>query len=245
MRGRPLAAATLGGSLLVLMAAARAADGDGSELPPGADRALIYGQCRTCHDLQYLIESKGIPRNAWNDVIDSMEQYGLRLPLDKRARILDYLATYLGPNPPPASSGGVSLRSSEADGPAIFKEQCASCHQEDGKGTDGQFPPLAGNRDLLLSENYPARIVLFGLKGKIVVNGKEFNAEMPPFNVLSDQQIARVVTYIRKAWGNSTVNSRHLSETGPATVKQLRFDRNVTPDQNYAWRETLKAEEMR
>lgn len=74
------------------------------ELPAGPNRDLVYGNCRTCHDLQYLKESAGLPRDTWTELLDTMKQYGLRIQPDVRAKILDYLATYLGPNPPPASA---------------------------------------------------------------------------------------------------------------------------------------------
>lgn len=238
MRRVSLVAGAVSSSLLALTIVAHA--GGGPELPPGQDRALVYGQCRTCHDLQYLVESAGIPRDAWSDILDSMKQYGLQLAPDRRSRILDYLSTYLGPHPPPASAASAAPRRNEADGAAIFKEQCATCHQEDGKGVAGQFPPLAGNRDLFLSADYPARVVLSGLKGTIVVNGQEFDAEMPPFNLLSDRQIAAVVIYVRKSLGNRVLRPEQMSEIDGATVEKLR-GHQVTADDVHALRKRLKA----
>ncbi len=77
---------------------------DGPDIPPGPNRDLVYGKCRTCHDLQYLVESAGVPRTTWGELLDSMKQYGLELPKDERAKILEYLGTYLGPNPPPKTA---------------------------------------------------------------------------------------------------------------------------------------------
>ncbi len=190
------------GSVL-LTACAFAAEG-GPELPPGPGRDLVYGQCRTCHDLQYLVESAGVPRSTWNDLIDSMKQYGLRIPPDQRAKILDYLGTYLGPNPPPKTAAAEPAKSeAPVDGAQVFAEQCSACHQPNGKGVTGQFPPLAGNRDLFLSHTFPALVVLNGMQGKITVAGKHYDSVMPPLNVLSDHKIAAVVNYVRSAWGNS------------------------------------------
>ena len=100
MRGTSLIAGVVG----LLLLAGQPCIADNLELPPGPGRELVYGQCRTCHDLQYLIESAGVPRSTWSDLLDSMKQYGLRIPPDQRAKILDYLGTYLGPNPPKASA---------------------------------------------------------------------------------------------------------------------------------------------
>lgn len=235
-------AAAAGGSLLALTIATRAADR--RELPPGPNRALVYGRCQTCHDLQYLVESAGIPRRAWSDTLDSMQRYGMRLPDDERARLLDYLATYLGPSPPPPAPGDVR-EPNGADGATVFKEQCEACHQADGRGVAGQFPPLAGNRDLFLSDDYPARVALFGLKGGIEVNQRDFNAEMPSFSALSDQQIAAVAAYVRRAWGNAALRPRNMPEIDVATVAKLRRRPEIAADQIRAWRKALKSRAAR
>jgi mono/diheme cytochrome c family protein len=223
-----------------LLAAAAYAAG-GPELPPGPNRALVYGQCRTCHDLQYLVESAGVPRDTWSDLLDSMKQYGLRIPPDQRARILDYLGTYLGPNPPPAGAPAApAAKTAKVDGAAVFNEQCAACHQANGEGVAGQFPPLAHNRDIFLSADFPARVALFGLKGKISVNGHDFDAEMPPLDVLSDAEIAAAVTYVRESWGNASLRPKNMPAIDAAAVAALRA-KKLTSEQVYAARRQLKA----
>lgn len=192
-------------------------------LPPGPGRALVYGQCRTCHDLQYLIESAGVPRDTWNELLDSMKQYGLRISDEQRARILDYLATYLGPNPPPAAAAAASaVQAASADGAAVFRDQCAACHQPNGQGVPDQFPPLANNADLFLSRDYPARVVLFGLSGKIKVGERTFDSVMPPLGVLDDEEIAAVVSYIRQNWGNDRLRPEVLNPLDAGAVAALR-----------------------
>jgi mono/diheme cytochrome c family protein len=237
MRGMRLIAGAVGSILL----AAGAFAADAIELPPGPNRALVYGQCRTCHDLQYLKESAGIPRSAWNDIIDSMKQYGLSISADQRARILDYLAIYLGPNPPPANAAEAPVaKTASADGAAVYRDQCVACHQANGEGVDGQFPPLAHNPDLFLSRDYPARVVLFGLSGKIVVGGKTIDSAMPPLDVLGDAEIATVVAYVRKSWGNAGLRPASLAPIDATTVKALRQNR-LSSEQIYAERHKLKA----
>ena len=231
--------AVVGGLLALTVGAARAQD---QELPPGPNRALVYGKCRTCHDLQYLHESAGIPRNAWNDLLDSMKQYGLQLSKDDRAKILDYLATYLGPNPPPkaAAQPAPAKTTAAVDGGKVFAEQCSACHQANGQGVAGQFPPLAGNRDLFLSETYPAMVVLAGLTGPIEVEGKSINSTMPPLNYLSDDDIAAVVNYVRGAWGNDKLKPAGMAPIDAAAVAKLRAEHN-TDTQVYARRKALQA----
>jgi mono/diheme cytochrome c family protein len=206
-------------SVVLLSFGARAQD---QELPAGPNRALVYGQCRTCHDLQYLVESAGITRDDWDAQLDSMKQYGMRIPPDQRARILEYLGTYLGPNPPPAQAVSAQPEKPKVDGAAIYAEQCASCHQPTGQGVAGQFPPLAGNPDLYLARDYPAHVVLFGIEGEISVAGKNYKAMMPPFAHLSDQQIAAVVNYLRGAWNNDKIKSKSFAPLKAEDVKSLR-----------------------
>jgi mono/diheme cytochrome c family protein len=86
------------------------------------------------------------------------------------------------------------------------KPTCVSCHQASGLGAPGQFPPLAGSD--WVNEAEPGRIiraVLNGLQGPITVKGSQFNNAMVPWNILSDQEIADVLTYVRqnKEWGNN------------------------------------------
>jgi len=234
-----IAGAVVGGLLTLTVGAARAQQ---QELPPGPNRDLVYGKCRTCHDLQYLHESAGIPRSAWNDLLDSMKQYGLELAKDDRAKILDYLATYLGPNPPPkaAVQPAPAKTAAAVDGSKVFAEQCSACHQAKGQGVTGQFPPLAGNRDLFLSPTYPAMVVLAGLSGPIEVEGKSINSTMPPLNYLSDAQIAAAVNYVRGAWGNDKLKPAGMAPIDAATVAKLRAE-HQTDKQVYARRKALKA----
>ena len=224
---------------MLLTASAFAAD-SGPELPPGPGRELVYGQCRTCHDLQYLVESAGVPRSTWNDLIDSMKQYGLRIPPEQRAKILDYLGTYLGPNPPPKGAAAQPAKPAKISGAEIFTNQCSACHQPKGQGVAGQFPPLAHNADLFLSEDFPLRVVLFGLSGKITVNGDHLDSVMPPLNVMRDEEIAAVVNYVRGAFGNDALRPKTMKPVTPAMVAALR-KKNLSPEQVFAHRKSLKA----
>jgi mono/diheme cytochrome c family protein len=237
MRGTSLIAGAVG----IMLFAAGPCIADNLELPPGPNRALVYGQCRTCHDLQYLKESAGITRDDWDQILISMRQYGLRIPQDQRDKILEYLGTYLGPNPPPATAANAPAATAEKiDGAAVYNEQCVACHQQNGEGVAEQFPPLKDNRDIFLSREFPARVVLFGLKGKIDVNGHAFDAEMPPLDVLSDQQIAAVIAYVRGAWGNGKLRPKDMAPIDAAAVTKLRQQKNVTAEQVYAQRKQLK-----
>jgi mono/diheme cytochrome c family protein len=213
---------------------------DNLELPPGPNRELVYGQCRTCHDLQYLIESAGVPRDTWGDLLDSMKQYGLRISPDQRAKILEYLGTYLGPNPPPKTAAAAAAAPAKVDGGAVFKDQCAACHQDNAQGVAGAFPPLAQNSDLFLSADYPARVLLFGLSGKINVNGQSYDSTMPPLDVLSDQQIAAVVAYVRDNFGNAALRPKDQAALKAEMVAELRGKKGTTVEHVYEYRQKRK-----
>lgn len=89
-------------------------------------------------------------------------------------------------------------------GKLVYESYCTACHQGTGLGAPGQFPPLAGS-DWALAEgpNRIIRLVLNGIQGPITVSGASFNNAMPAWGpVLTDEQIAQVVTYVRSEWGN-------------------------------------------
>ncbi len=79
---------------------------------------------------------------------------------------------------------------------------CSTCHQEDGKGQEGIFPPLAGSKEEMGDCKTHAGQVINGQTGEIVVQGVTYNGAMPPIPSLSDFEIAAVITYERNSWGN-------------------------------------------
>ncbi len=85
---------------------------------------------------------------------------------------------------------------------------CATCHQPDGLGLSASgFPPLAGTNWVNGNEDRLIKIVLKGMMGPIVVNGKEFGGQVPmtPFGaMLNDEEMASVLTYVRKSFGNKS-----------------------------------------
>lgn len=92
------------------------------------------------------------------------------------------------------------LKGSIARGKSTYNTQCASCHMEDGNGIEGVFPPLAKS-DYLTDKNRLVKVISTGLRGPIVVNGVNYDGEMPG-NKLTDKQVADVLNYIRNSWGN-------------------------------------------
>ncbi len=96
-----------------------------------------------------------------------------------------------------------SAATNASPGETAYTANCASCHQANGKGLTGSFPPLAGNPAVTGDPTKLIHIVKYGLSGRIMVGPDSFNGIMPPWaSQLSDDAIAGVVTYIRTSWGN-------------------------------------------
>lgn len=89
-----------------------------------------------------------------------------------------------------------------AAGEKVYGEICAACHQADGMGQPGVYPPLAGAGEFYGEPRKQAGIVVKGLNGPITVKGQSFNGAMPAQGHLSDYEIAAVTTFVRHSWGN-------------------------------------------
>ena len=87
-------------------------------------------------------------------------------------------------------------------GESVYQTVCLACHQADGKGLPGAFPPLAGSDYLLGDKDRAVGVVVRGLEGEVVVNGVKYNSVMPAMTQLSDQEIADALTYAMNSWGN-------------------------------------------
>jgi mono/diheme cytochrome c family protein len=89
-------------------------------------------------------------------------------------------------------------------------QTCVTCHQANGLGVPGAFPPLAGSEWVTGKEDRLVRVVLHGLGGPIQVKGSTFNGAMPAFGKVpgggynwNAEKIAQVLSYIRHEWGNN------------------------------------------
>ncbi len=100
-------------------------------------------------------------------------------------------------------------------GKTIFAQTCAACHQPTGMGQEGLAPPLVDSEWVLGSDRRLVRIVLQGLAGPIGVGGAQYNLEMPSLATFPDQDIADVLTYIRREW------EHNASPVSAETAKQV------------------------
>ncbi|WP_277010145.1 copper-containing nitrite reductase [Capnocytophaga granulosa] len=89
-----------------------------------------------------------------------------------------------------------------ADGKTIYAKTCVACHQAQGQGMEGAFPPLAKSDFLNADVDRAIDIVLHGKQGEVTVNGKKYNSVMTP-QPLSVQEVADVLTYVYNTWDNS------------------------------------------
>ncbi len=125
---------------------------------------------------------------------------------------------------------------SDEDGERIYMMRCMSCHQIDGKGIAGVFPPLDGTEWVKGDKGRLIRIVLQGLTGETTVQDVVYSGAMPPWkSFLNDEEIAAVLTYIRGAWNN---------DASAVTEQEVAAVRTATEDRTDAWtEEELEKEE--
>jgi len=92
---------------------------------------------------------------------------------------------------------------------------CTQCHQANGMGLAGQFPPLADSEFVTGEPRRLAAILLNGINGELEVKGQKYNSQMPPWkDSYNDEEIAAVMTFIRNSFGNkSGPVARSLVET--------------------------------
>ncbi len=111
--------------------------------------------------------------------------------------------------------------------PMVLGEQmygeCTACHQADGTGIEGTFPPLVDNQTVLGDPAPLVALVVDGLEGPIEVQGVEYDDLMPPHDHYSDQEMAAVLTYIRQSWGN---DADPVEESLVAEVRALTEERD-------------------
>lgn len=111
-------------------------------------------------------------------------------------------------------------------GKALFAVICAACHQPHGMGMEGVAPPLVDSEWVLGSEQRLVRILLNGISGPLSVKGRSYRLDMPPLGVFTDDQVAGILTYIRREW------EHNASPVEPETVKTIRA---ATADRHDAW----------
>jgi mono/diheme cytochrome c family protein len=105
---------------------------------------------------------------------------------------------------------------------------CGACHQPTGLGLDGLAPPLVDSDFVVGSPERLARIALLGVRGPLNIKGKKWELEMPPLNILGDEDLASLLTFVRREWGHTA------SPVSPGFVARVRAE---TGQRAEAWTE--------
>lgn len=143
-----------------------------------------------------------------------------------------YLGDRAGPNlaavtqaTKAAAAGNLTKEDQVKAGQALFAGTCSVCHQSNGAGLPGVFPPLAASDYLKGDTKRLVDVVLHGMSGKVKVNGKDYDSVMPPMNQLNDDEVANILTYVLNSWNNpggvvSKEEVRKQRASKPATKDQ-------------------------
>ena len=113
-------------------------------------------------------------------------------------------------------------------GKQTYAGLCTACHQPTGKGLEGLAPPLAESEWVLGDPERIVKVVMHGLRGPIKVKGVNYSYDMPAAGFLSDEQIAGVLTYIRREWDH---------EAAPVPLDLVQKIRAETKGRTDAWTE--------
>jgi mono/diheme cytochrome c family protein len=177
-------------------------------------------------------------KNEKKDPVESSSAKFVNVPLTLLAMFLGFGVTYLAlrtdrvtmqegdsrTHAPSAPNAGSQDQGSASDatallehGKQVFTTTCQACHQANGAGIPGTFPPLEDSEWVAGSPKRIAAIVLHGINGEIVVKGQKFQNVMPTFkDQLSTEDIAAVVTYVRQTFGKKT------DVVTPALVEEVK-----------------------
>jgi mono/diheme cytochrome c family protein len=117
-------------------------------------------------------------------------------------------------------------------GKTIYSTICVACHQPNGQGMAGLAPPLINNEWTLGQPDRLIRIVTQGLTGPIEVAGTKWQLEMPGLPIFSDEEVAGILTYIRREWEHTaspvdpgfvtSVRAAIKDRTKPWTAEELQ-----------------------
>jgi mono/diheme cytochrome c family protein len=127
-----------------------------------------------------------------------------------------------------AGGGAKGAPDPKVVGKALFSANCVTCHQATGQGVPGQYPPLAGSEvETGDATNQLIAIVLKGLQGPVVIEGKPFNNAMQAWEgQYTDSQLASILTYVRSDWGNNAP---------PITADMVKQMRGEFKDRKEQW----------
>ena len=152
--------------------------------------------------------------------------------IQERVKKIDSLVTWPGK---PGAEPEIAVRPLTSEeqkrfeqGKELFLLSCGACHQLHGRGQEGLAPPLLDSEWVAGPATRLVRIVLNGVRGPINVEGRTYELDMPSLAVFEDEQVAAVLTYIRREWGHT------YDPVEPELVKKIRAE---TEKREEAWTE--------
>ena len=111
-------------------------------------------------------------------------------------------------------------------GKQLYNMTCGNCHRPHGFGMPGLAPPLANSEWIAGNDEHLIRIVLHGMTGPVMVLGKRYNMNMPGHQSFTDEQVANVLTYVRREWDHPY---------DPVTKDKIAAVRKATAGHEHGW----------
>lgn len=105
------------------------------------------------------------------------------------------------------------------DGEELYQQACATCHQPDGRGIVGTFPPLAGNPNVA-DVDYVMSVIMQGKRGPLTVDGVTYDAVMAPVTTLTEDQVAAVAAFVATLAEDGGSDDEPATITTPAPVTE-------------------------
>ena len=193
-------------------------------LPDGEGKPLVTRACGGCHDPTIVMFTRE-DEEGWAVIVNDMAARGARATAEELATITAYLAAHFNRQGTFAPLKGVGAGAATARddqelfaaGKEIYGTLCAVCHGADGRGRDKIAPPVVQSPITLGPPSIPIRVMLHGKRGPTNV--------MPALgSLMTDAQIAAVLTYIRRAWGltAASIDAAAVGEIRKATAGRAR-----------------------
>ena len=187
-------------------------------LPEGQGKALVTRACGGCHEPALVMFTRE-DEEGWKVIVNDMVARGAKATSQEVEVMSTYLAAHFN-----RQNKFAPLKDVGAAGKEIYATLCAVCHQADGRGRDKIAPPLVGSPFALGPPAIVVRIMLHGKRGPTNV--------MPALGpLMTDEQIAAVLTYVRREWGQTapvvdaaavkTIRSTTTGRARPWTAEEL------------------------
>ena len=193
-------------------------------LPDGDGKPLVTRACGGCHDPTLVMFTRE-DEEGWAVIVNDMAARGARATQEELATITAYLAAHFNRQGKFAPLQGVGAGAATARdeqelfaaGKDIYGTLCAVCHGADGRGRDKIAPPVVESPITLGPPTIPIRVMLHGKRGPTNV--------MPALgSLMTDAQIAAVLTYVRREWGQTAtaIDAAAVGEIRKATAGRAR-----------------------